>query len=260
MKKSVAGFLFIMMILFPLFNFAFVPAPEEIEDPAGKSGANLFLGLFLSQSKTSNVINWNLGDYSEYVLDLGFFGKGSIQKKATKEDNNNTAIWITTMAKTPLMNQKIETLISRATGKILKLLVDGQEQPYKDHELELISKEPSEITLSIENEQGEKEKKTFRVIHIKVKDKTDDAAIETWINPKDITLDGTAKTILKKSFLTTTLELTKYGYGKKPELAEIQHFNHLFMHQTIGGHDFSTIDSGGSAVVEADFSPSFLNQ
>ena len=160
----------------------------------------MLLNLFLSQG-VFDVINWKVGDYANYNLNLGFLGKGTVEKAATKEED--AGIWLTTDAKTPMGNQKIEALVSKANGKILKLIVDGQEQKYEEHEFEIISKDASEVTVPAG---------TFKAIHIKIKDKTDDADIEAWINPRDIVLEGMAKNIVKKSFLTVTLELTSFGH------------------------------------------------
>lgn len=233
MKKTLMS-LFVFLALVSLSTFSFA--------------SDLLLDLFLAQYKTSNVIDWKVGDYAKYTLDLGFLGKGEVRKEVTKEENISS-IWITTTAKTPMGNQKIEALISKTNGKILKLIVDGKEQPYKEHTLELISKEASEITVPAG---------TFKAIYIKVKDKTDEADIETWINPKDIPLDGTAKTILKKYFLTTTLELTEFH--KKPDLKTSQILDHEFMNLAIRSNDFLIINSGTGSIIPTDFSTGFLHE
>jgi len=164
------------------------------------ASGSILIDLFLSQAKILDVIDWKVGDTANYDMQLGFLGKGSVQKTATKEEEG--AIWIETNAKTPLGNEKVETLISRSDGKILKLIVNGQEQEYKEHDIELISKDAAEITVPAG---------TFKAIHIKVKDKTDASDVEAWVNPRDIPLGGIAKSIVKKSFLMVTVELTSFS-------------------------------------------------
>lgn len=185
MKKGIVTILF--SVLF--FGMASVQA-----------SGSLLIDLFLSQARTLDVIDWKVGDIANYTMQLGFIGKGTVQKTATKEEEG--AIWIETTAKTPLGNEKVETLVSRADGKILKLIVNGQEQKYEEHDIELISKDATEITVPAG---------TFKAIHVKVRDKTDASDVEAWLNPRDIPLGGIAKSVVTKGFVTVTLELTSFS-------------------------------------------------
>ena len=174
---------------------------EYFREEANKIMAKLLISLYLNNVRTLSVIDWKIGDYSNYNLDLGMFGKGKVHKEATKEEGN--AIWVTTDAKIPSGNQKIEVLISRDDGKILKLLVNGKEEKYQDHDIEVISRDESSVTVPAG---------TFKAIHLKIKDKTENMDIESWLNFKDIVLEGMAKSIIKKNaFLTITTELTDFG-------------------------------------------------
>ena len=173
------------------------------------ASGSLLIDLFLSQARTLDAIDWKVGDTANYTLQLGFIGKGTVQKTATKEEEGG--IWIETNAKTPLGNEKVETLISRADGKILKLIVNGQEQKYEEHDIELISKDAAEITVPAG---------TFKTIHVKVRDKTDASDVEAWVNPRDISLGGIAKSIVTKSFLTVTLELTSFSRKETEKASE----------------------------------------
>ncbi len=173
------------------------------------ASGSLLIDLFLSQARTLDAIDWKVGDTANYNMQLGFIGKGTVKKVATKEEEG--AIWIETNAKTPLGDEKVETLISRADGKVLKLIVNGQEQKYEDHEIELISKDATEITVPAG---------TFKTIHIKVKDKTDASDIEAWVNPRDIPLGGIVKSSVAKTFLTVTLELTSFS---RKETEKVSH-------------------------------------
>ncbi|OGQ17679.1 MAG: hypothetical protein A3B70_08140 [Deltaproteobacteria bacterium RIFCSPHIGHO2_02_FULL_40_11] len=176
--------------------------------------ASLILSLFAVPVKASsiiadialqglsiqNLIDWKIGEKATYDMDLGFLGKGSVVKEATKEEGN--ALWISTKAKTPLGEQTADVLIRREDGKILKFIVDGKEQEYKEPELELISREADEITVPAG---------TFKTIHIKAKDKSDDADIDMWANPVDVPLGGIVKNIVVKGFLTITMVLKSFS-------------------------------------------------
>lgn len=174
---------------------------EDLQEKAKKILAELLISLYLNNVRTLNVIDWKIGDYSNYNLDLGFFGKGKVHKEATKEEGN--AVWVVTTAKIQSGDQKIETLISRADGKILKIIVNGKEEKYQDHDLEVTLKEESQVTVPAG---------TFKAIHIKITDHTEKMDIESWLNMKEIVLEGMAKSIVKKNmFLNITTELTDFG-------------------------------------------------
>ncbi len=174
---------------------------EDYKEKAKKIVAELLFSLYLNHARMLNVIDWKIGDYSNYNLDLGFFGKGKVHKEATKEEGN--ALWVVTTAKTPAGDQKIEALIDRANAKILKLIINGKEEKYQDHDLEVTLREESQITVPAG---------TFKAIHLKIKDKTENMDIESWLNMKDIVLEGMAKSIIKKNaFITITTELTDFG-------------------------------------------------
>ena len=159
--------------------------------------------LVLPQSDIQNVIDWRVGDYANYDLDLGFFN-GKINKTVPKDEG--TAVWMKIIAKTGMGSQTIETLVRKTDGKVLKIIIDGKEQSNAQHDIEIIEKKADTITVPAG---------TFQTIYIKVKDKTEDAEIESWINPVKIPLDGSAKTTIKKGFVNATMVLTDFGYTKR---------------------------------------------
>jgi len=166
------------------------------------SASTLLSDLALHKFATSNIIDWVVGDEASFDLDMGFLGKGSVFKKATKEEGN--AIWIVTDAKTPMGAQKAEALVARDTGEILKLIVDGKEQKVEEPDLEIISKDAQEITVPAG---------TFKTVHLVVKDNKSGSDMEVWINPRDIPLGGQVKSIIKRGFLTVTMVLKSFSFA-----------------------------------------------
>jgi hypothetical protein len=188
MKKGILGVLsFVVVLIFSTYLQA----------------ASLIYELALPQGSILNLIDWSVGDKATYDIDLGFLGKGSVVKEATEEEGN--ALWIVTDAKTPMGAQKAEALISREDGTILKLIVDGKEQEVPESNFEIISKEAAEVTVPAG---------TFKTIHVKLKDKSDDSEMEAWVNPKDIPLGGIVKNVTAKGFLTVTLLLKSFSFAE----------------------------------------------
>src|SRR4051812_26150274 len=81
---------------------------------------------------TSNVgaldlINWKVGDSAQYSVTVGSFGKlGTMSKEVTKDEG--AALWVTQNLDLMIQKQKVEILISKADGKVLKTIVNGKEQ------------------------------------------------------------------------------------------------------------------------------------
>ncbi len=168
--------------------------------------------ILIPQSNFRDVINWKVGDYAVYNLSMGFFGSGSVRKSVAKDEG--TSLWLKVEAKTPMGAQNVDVQIRKADGKILKIIVDGKEQPNTEHKIEIVEKRPEEVKVPAWNQP-------FKTIFVKIKDETDNAEIDNWINtntlPIDIQpktpIDGTVKSIINKGVLTMTLELTEYGFA-----------------------------------------------
>ncbi len=99
--------------------------------------------------------------------------------------------------------QKTEALINKADGKILKLIVNGQEQQVPNDPVEIISQDYTTITVPAG---------TFEVIHVVAKT-TQSPKIEVWANPRDIVMDGAAKQAAQMQLGTMVLELTGQKRG-----------------------------------------------
>ncbi len=168
--------------------------------------------LLIPQSNFRDVINWKVGDYAVYNLSMGFLGSGSVRKSVAKDEG--TSLWLKVEAKIPMGAQNIDIQIRKADGKILKIIIDGKEQPNNEHKIEIVEKRPEEVKVPAWNQP-------FKTIFIKIKDETENAEIDNWINTNTLPIeiqpktpiDGSVKSIINKGFLTMTLELTEYGFA-----------------------------------------------
>jgi hypothetical protein len=149
-------------------------------------------------SPIANVINWKVGEYQDMNLNLQGMALGTMHKEATSEEGN--AVWMTQQL-TGMMSQKVEVLIDRATGKILKMKQNGQDTTPPDDKLEIINQETATVTVPAG---------TFETIHITAKSQQA-GQVEVWANPQAITLDGTAKMTMQAQGMPVAMELTKFG-------------------------------------------------
>jgi len=163
--------------------------------PVAKADINLAYTTALTTLIPFNLIDWKVGDTAEYSL-LG--GLGSMVKKVTKDEG--TAIWVQQDVNIIIQKQKIEMLISKVDGKILKMLLDGKEQAIPNDPIEIISQDYGDVTVPAG---------TFQAVHIIAKTKQI-AKIEAWINPRDTVMDGTIKQIANQNGMDIVIELTKF--------------------------------------------------
>lgn len=147
---------------------------------------------------TNNAINWKVGEFQESNMSAVFGNIGVMKKTASAEEGN--AIWIKSEV-TGMMSQTVETLIDRADGHMVKYRENGQDKPVPQDKLEIISQDATSITVPAG---------TFEVIHIVAKSEKI-KSLEVWANPRDITLDGSAKAVIDAGMITVTVELTKQG-------------------------------------------------
>ncbi len=172
----------------------------------GAAQANEDLALRIAMAQISgqtpetNVINWQVGDYQDLNLTIQSFPLGTMHKEATHEEGN--AIWMKQAISGGMIgNQVVEVLIDRATGKVLKMKQNGQEQAPPEDKIEIIDQEATSITVPAG---------TFEVIHIKARSQQG-GDIEVWANPTAIKLDGTAKMTMQANGMPIAMELTKFG-------------------------------------------------
>jgi hypothetical protein len=147
-----------------------------------------------------DLINWKVGDNAQYDVSIASFGKmGTMTKAVTKDEG--TAIWITQNVDLMIQKQKIEMLINKADGQVLKTLVDGKEQQMPDDKIEIISQDYTDVTVPAG---------TFKAIHIVAKSKQA-PKIEVWANPRDTVMDGTLKQAIQSQGMDIVMALTKFS-------------------------------------------------
>jgi hypothetical protein len=161
---------------------------------------SIALATINTTSPIANVINWKVGEFQDLNIQMQSMPLGTIHKVADREEGNG--LWVKEeMSGGMIGNHTVEELIDRATGKVLKMKQDGQDQQVPDDKIEIINQETASVTVPAG---------TFQVIHITAKsEKT--GQIEAWMNPKAITLDGTAKMTMQAQGMPIALELTKFG-------------------------------------------------
>lgn len=166
--------------------------------------------FLIPQGNFQDVIRWNVGDYTVYNLNMGFFGSGSVRKSVVKDEE--TSLWLKVEAKIPFGEQNIDIQVRKSDGKVLKVIINGNEQPNTDHKIKIIEKRAEEIKVPAWSEP-------FKTLYVKIKDETDDADIESWINTNTLPtqpktpLEGSVKMVAKKGLITSTLELSEYGFA-----------------------------------------------
>ncbi|OFZ02147.1 MAG: hypothetical protein A2070_04820 [Bdellovibrionales bacterium GWC1_52_8] len=146
-----------------------------------------------------DLINWKVGDTASYDVKISSFGKmGTNVKTVTKDEG--TSIWLTQDLNLSGQKQLAEAQISKADGKILKLIVNGKEQEIPNDPLEIISQDYADVTVPAG---------TFQCIHVIAKSKQI-SKLEVWMNPRDTVMDGMIKQIAQTQLFPLTMELTSF--------------------------------------------------
>lgn len=143
------------------------------------------------------LINWKVGDSADYQI-TAIFGKvGTMHKEVTKDEPNG--LWITQSTSLAGQEEKVEAMIDKDTGKVLKIVRNGKEETTTNDEPEIISQDYEDVTVPAG---------TFKSMHIVAKTKQI-KKIEAWINNRDIVMDGTIKQNIPAFFGSITMELTQ---------------------------------------------------
>jgi hypothetical protein len=154
--------------------------------------------------KVANRINWKVGEFHKIELDT-MFGKGDGSKTVTQDVPAQNALWYVTEINLMGQKQKTEALISREDGKLLKLIVNGEEQSVgSDDQIEIIDQHETNVTVPAGK---------FDCMYIKAKVTADGKTqeLEAWINPVDVNLDGTLKMVIQTQMGPITLSLKEFG-------------------------------------------------
>ena len=190
-----------LVALAVLFNSGMALANNSIElsaDQVHQMNLTTLEQSFVTVSPL-DLIDWKVGDSMTYdILAAGFGNMGTMDKAVTKDEG--TAIWI--KQNMAMMGQKevIEMLISKADGKVLKMLRNGKEQAIPDDKVEIISQDYTEVKVPAG---------TFKCLHIVAKTK-DVNQLEIWANPRDTVMDGGLRTKVDTNMIDLDLQLTKF--------------------------------------------------
>lgn len=156
----------------------------------------------LTQTSALNLINWKVGDRMDYQVSVGFFGKiGAMFKTVSKDEGD--ALWIHQEIDLKVQKQVVDMLISKADGKVLKLIQNGQEAQIPNDKLEVISQDYGQVTVPAG---------TFDAIHIVAKTQQV-SKIELWANPSATVMDGALKQIMATQLGEITMELASFKSG-----------------------------------------------
>lgn len=150
-----------------------------------------------------NLINWQVGDFQDLTVKM-IFGGGTSHKEASSEDRAQNAVWLKNTISLMGQNQVSEALLSRADGKILKLLVNGKEESIPDQKVEILEQAETTITVPAG---------TFDCMYIKARitSGSQTQELKMWANPVDINLDGELKAVIGSQFGDITMELKQFG-------------------------------------------------
>ena len=164
---------------------------------AGKELTSIHRALHQS-ADTMNLIDWKVGEYANFNISSPF-GSGEMKKWVNSEEGE--AIWVHSEISMAGQTQTAQLKISRVTGEILEYIENGQKKaPPSQDGTEIIEQTEEQVTVPAG---------TFDSIRIKIRT-ADGKNLETWINPSQVTMEGTIKTIVK-TFITLTMELTTFG-------------------------------------------------
>jgi hypothetical protein len=160
---------------------------------------DLQASIVAAKTAPLNVINWKVGEFSNFDMSAAFGSLGKMNKIVASEVGND--IWLKSTTTGMIGNNTIEALIDRATGQVKEMRQNGQKQEIPNDKLEIISQDRATVTVPAG---------TFEAIHIVAKSEKI-KKMELWANPRDTALDGAIQTIADTGMLTITLKLTQFG-------------------------------------------------
>lgn len=151
-------------------------------------------------------LNWKVGDQADYKIAIGGFINGTSHNFVREE--TATSVWMQQDMDMGFMGkQKIEILMTKATGAIEKMLVNGKEETPPDaSDAEVVEMKEDKVTVAAG---------TFECIYAKIKSKKDGSIQEAWINPQAVPMSGMLKALADSQFGKVTQELTKSSFAQR---------------------------------------------
>jgi hypothetical protein len=141
----------------------------------------------------------HVGDSTDYKLSGGILnGTAHVFVRETTNDG----IWVQQDIDLGMMGkEKIEALYDKNTGKVLKILANGQEQAIPDPaNMKVIETRQEHVTVP---------KGDFACMYLKIHDNSQNNDTETWVT-KEVPVGGMVKTIAPSQIGAITLELTDF--------------------------------------------------
>jgi hypothetical protein len=168
----------------------------------------------VNMSRVMNQINAQLvkvqpmghftpGDTCNYNLSvMGMTGTMTMSVKSVGPEG----VWIDQAISLMGQNQDEQELIDPASGKVIKVIVNGQEQaPPDPNDVQIISEQKADVTVPAG---------TFHTIDVKVHIKSQNADQEMWIDPTNVPVAGLVKLgATAQGGIPITGELTKVTHG-----------------------------------------------
>jgi hypothetical protein len=155
------------------------------------------------ESVLGYLINWKVGDGANYNVTMAQLPIPGTMTKAVTKDENDGTLWFNETIDLMIQKQSVDIQIDKTSGKVLKEIVNGQEQTVDNTPPTVISQDYTSVTVPAG---------TFKAIHIVAKTTTQgqEAQIEEWANPKDTCMDGSIKMIMTTQGQTITMEMTNF--------------------------------------------------
>lgn len=141
---------------------------------------------FSLNSNAREVLNWKVGDKASYkVAYVGLGYEGTLQEYVASDEG--TALWVNEDMEMMGQSQKSQMLMNKGDGRLLKLLVNGQEQQLPTAgDTQVVSQEMGEITVAAGK---------FQCVHVVAKSSAY-PKIEVWMNPRDTVMSGLLKQLM----------------------------------------------------------------
>lgn len=176
----------VMMVL------TMVGAPRYVE-------ATTFMDLNpILYSQRDNLVDWSVGDKAEYTIETGFI-PGTMVKEVVKDEGD--AIWVNTSMDLLIMKEKVEMLIRKVDGAVLRVIRNGKEESLpEDDSIDVISQDYQKV----ETPAG-----IIPCIHIVFNTK-DIQNGQLWISEKPLVMDGMVQTKVPGQGMEITIKLKSF--------------------------------------------------
>lgn len=154
----------------------------------------------LSVQGIQDLIDWKVGEYTEYEIEFLF--PGTLKKEVTGEEKG--AIWVVQKIEFgSLGTTEVKMKVSRSTGEILEFYVNGEKQdPPAPPKYDIVDQVEEHITVPAGD---------FDTIKVSLKDLESGEMTHIWINPRDVAMEGIVQMEAPTQFGPMTMKLTGFG-------------------------------------------------